>query len=105
MLGLTRPDRSAAPSLAMRGASNARGAMEVVQRRRTTKLQRVQLDGRGKSGAVLRHPPSTWCGGWPGRGSVPTLPQATSKNNKACNTADRGLAALLSFEKAFSMLA
>src|SRR4030095_12184062 len=53
---------------------------------------------------MLRNPPSTWCGGWPGRGSVPTLPQATSKNNKACNTADRGLAAFLSFEKALSSL-
>src|SRR4029453_17412959 len=53
---------------------------------------------------MLRNPPSTWCGGWPGRGSVPTLPQATSKNNKACNTADRGLAAVFSFEKGLSSL-
>ena len=38
---------SAAPSLATRGASNARGAVKVCQLRRRMNVQRVQPDGAG----------------------------------------------------------
>src|SRR5262245_39663043 len=46
ILGLTRPARSAAPSLLMRGAANVRGAVDANKRRRTTKFHLVQPDGR-----------------------------------------------------------
>src|SRR4029453_14246806 len=57
MLGFTLPARRRAPSLATRGASKVRGEMEVVHSRRTTKLQRVHVEGRRKSELVLRNPP------------------------------------------------
>src|SRR5262245_20585700 len=60
MLGLTLPARRAAPLLKTRGVVKARGDTEVVHNRRTTKLQRVQVEGRWKSGSGLRNPPATW---------------------------------------------
>ena len=45
MLGFNLPLRRMMPSLAMRGATKVRGEMEVIHKRRTTKLQRVHVDG------------------------------------------------------------
>ena len=57
-----------------------RGATDVVHKRRTTKLQRVQAEGRRNSALVLRNPPCTWCPGRPGSGSLSMLEHEISKN-------------------------
>ncbi len=49
--------RSAAPSLATRGASKARGAVRVCQLRRRMNVQRVQPDGRLNAGSRFRNRP------------------------------------------------
>jgi hypothetical protein len=59
MLGFTLPARSIAPSFKTRGAAKVRGEKDVVHNRRTRKLQRVHVEGRTKSGLVLRKPPDT----------------------------------------------
>src|SRR5262245_10350099 len=89
MIGSTIAVRRMAPSLATRGATKVRGEMEVVHKRRTTKLQRVQVEGRWKSGLGLRKPPTTWCAGCPGIGSFPTPAQAKSKIKKIARQQQR----------------
>ncbi len=82
--------RSAAPSLATRGASNTRGAVRPSQVRRPMKAQRVQAEVRLKAGFRFRKPPpGTWCAGKPPT-SVPALAQATITSSRTSAAIRRG---------------
>src|ERR1041385_9147283 len=48
MLGFMLPARRIAPSLATRGATNVRGEVVAIHKRRAMKLQRVHVEGRRK---------------------------------------------------------
>src|ERR1700730_3510390 len=68
--------RSAAPSLASRGTSLDRAE---AQARLHMNLKRAAPDALWTAGSVFRKPPSTWCNGSPGMGSVPTAAQAVAR--------------------------
>src|SRR5262245_25326532 len=59
MLGFIPPALRIVPSFAARGASKCLGDKEAETNRRTTKLQRVHVEGRRKFGLTLRNPPTT----------------------------------------------
>jgi hypothetical protein len=59
MLGFIAPALRIAPSFAVRGASKRLGDKEADTNRRTTKLQRVHVEGRRNFGLTLRNPPTT----------------------------------------------
>src|SRR6266508_5177046 len=67
--------RSAAPSLATRGTSLGRAA---AQARLHMNVKRAAAEALWNAGLVFRKPPSTWCAGWPGTGSVPTAAHAVA---------------------------